>query len=294
MALDVTTSDALREPVLVGVGVTATVQLAPTARDGPHSLTAPKSPGFVPERAIEVSVTANVPLLEIVTGTMDPVVLVAVEGKVILDGLTCRLSRFGTSAKANVVGGIVSAGWNCANVDPIVYSADVLSVGLLARSSSAINVFVGAAELVGLVSSKKLPQLVPPSFAVPPAEFTHTAIALPSESISATGTVYPVGTLAPGANPVVGFTYSLASVNAAFRAATSLVPDPIAEADVMYGASAFTAATVVSSLIMMNGVCCNAVHEPSAAIICRLLFVTPGLACPPVAVMYTSVALAQE
>jgi hypothetical protein len=156
-----------------------------------------------------------------------------------------------------------------------------------------MSVFVGAEEPVGVVSAKRYPQALI-SFAIPPPVFTHAASALPRVSISATGTVYPFGTFAPGADPVVGFTYSLARVNPASMAATSLVPEPIAVADVMYGASAFTAATVVSSLMMMKGVACNAVQEPSADISSRLLFVTPGLGCPPVDVMYTSVALAQE
>jgi hypothetical protein len=64
--------------------------------------------------------------------------------------------------------------------------------------------------------------------------------------------------------------------------------------EVIYGASAFTAATVVNSFTTMGVPGLSEVHGPSAVIIARFGFVMPGPGSPPIAVRYTSVAFVHE
>src|SRR5665213_400414 len=130
----------------------------------------------------------------------------------------------------------------------------------------------GGAAPVGVVKLKKFPHAVP-SPTTPPPELVQAAVRFPSVLIASVGTVSPVGTFSPGETPAAGFTISLASVNAASSAATSPLPDPTAIYDVINGASAFTAATVVSSFTTMNVAAFNDEHDPSAVIIARFALV---------------------
>ncbi len=110
---------------------------------------------------------------------------------------------------------------------------------------------------------------------------------------SCVGTVKPAGTFAPGALPVVGFASCEASVNAIVSAGASSMPDPTAVPELIYGASAATAATVVTSFTVTNDAVCSAAHDPSATISARFGFTPPASpGFPPVAVRYTSVVFA--
>jgi len=147
--------------------------------------------------------------------------------------------------------------------------------------------------LARVVSVNKLPQEVE-SPAVPPVELRQAERISARVLISVVGTVMPEGTFRPGVAPVVGSTNSEASVKAAARAEASVVAEPIAEGELINGARAETAATVVSSLITRDVFELMDEQGPTADIIARfgLLLVAPGL--PPVAVTKTSVAFEQE
>jgi hypothetical protein len=116
----------------------------------------------------------------------------------------------------------------------------------------------------------------------------------PKVMISAVGTVMPGDTLRPGVVPVVELTNSEATVNAVASAEASVVDVPTAEGDVMNGASAETAATVVSSLMETNVPGVREEQGPTTAIINRLGLFRPMPGSPPVAVRYVSVALEHE
>lgn len=154
-------------------------------------------------------------------------------------------------------------------------------------------VLIGAGSLAGVVRANKLPHGVE-SPAVPPGELMHTEMISAKVIISAEGTVVPRGTSMPGVVPVVELTNSEATVKAVARAETSVVDDPTAEGDLMKGASAETAATVVSSLIETNVSGPREEQGPTTAIIDRLGLLRPMPGSPPVAVRYVSVALEHE
>ena len=142
----------------------------------------------------------------------------------------------------------------------------------------AVMVSVGGAAFVGVVNRNRLPHCVA-SPETPPVELTQADKILPSVLISATGTAQPDGTLIPGAEPLVGLTSCEARVKAAASAPASLGDEPIAVDEVINGARAETAATVVSSFTQINVLAVNDEHGPSAAIRERfgLLLPTPGL-----------------
>jgi hypothetical protein len=102
----------------------------------------------------------------------------------------------------------------------------------------------------------------------------------------ATGTVVPVGTFNPGAVPVVVFTYSDASVKALASVVASVLLDPMLLYELINGASAHTAATVVSSFMLINVEGPRLPQGPSAAISARAALFVPELSpgFPPVAV----------
>jgi ABC-type hemin transport system ATPase subunit len=112
-----------------------------------------------------------------------------------------------------------------------------------------------------------------------------------SELINLFGTVSPAGIEVPGDVPVAVFAYCEASVKANVIPDASDVPDPmqvgavVQAGEVIYGKSAATAATVVTSSRLMKVVEVSELHGPSAAIMSiAVLFVPsarPGL--PPVA-----------
>jgi hypothetical protein len=112
-----------------------------------------------------------------------------------------------------------------------------------------------------------------------------------SELISVLGTASPAGTEVPGDVPVAVFAYCEASVNAAVSPGASDVPDPMQvgavkqDGEVIYGESAATAATVVTSFSSMEVVGVSEVHGPSAAIrlIAGLFVALAGAGIPPVA-----------
>jgi hypothetical protein len=103
---------------------------------------------------------------------------------------------------------------------------------------------------------------------------------------SVTGTVSPAGTFNPGAVPVVVFTYSDASVKALASVVASALPDPMLLYELINGASAHTAATVVSSFIEINVEGPRFPQGPSAAISASAALFVPGPSpgFPPVAV----------
>jgi hypothetical protein len=102
--------------------------------------------------------------------------------------------------------------------------------------------------------------------------FTHGDTMSASELISALGTASPAGTELPGDVPAAVLAYCEASVNAAVSPDASDVPDPMQVAaltqvgEVIYGESAATAATVVTSFRLMEVVGLRELHGPSAAI----------------------------
>src|ERR1700760_457099 len=134
-------------------------------------------------------------------------------------------------------------------------------------------VLVGAAEPT-LVREKSWPQSEP-SPAVPPVELMQAERMSARVLSSETGTAKPEGTFEPGAVPVEVFTYSLARVKALASCAVSEDDEPMAVAEVMKGASAATAATVVSSLMLMKVAGVSEEHGPSAAMSAMLGFVVP-------------------
>ena len=119
---------------------------------------------------------------------------------------------------------------------------------------------------------------------------THADTMPASELINALGTSSPAGIEVPGEVPVAVFAYSEANMNASVRKVASAAPDPmqvgavVQDGEVIYGASAATAATVVTSFRLMAVVGVSELHDPSAAIrAIAVLFVPlarPGL--PPV------------
>lgn len=163
----------------------------------------------------------------------------------------------------------------------------------MARLSIAAMVFVGAGLGETVVREKSEPQSEP-SPAVPPVELTHAARISASVLSWSLGTVKPVGRFAPGEVPVAVFTSWLASVNADASPAASEIDEPIREIELMYGASAETAAAVVSSLMVMNVEGVSDEHGPSAAISAISGFVVERPGLPPVATRYTCVAPLHE
>ena len=128
---------------------------------------------------------------------------------------------------------------------------------------------------------------------IPPAELTQVDIAFASVLISADGMEAP-GTPLPGEIPVVELASSFASVKAEVSTAASEEEEPIAVMELMKGARALTAATVVTSLTKMKVEGVSDEQGPRAVINAKLGFeeLIPGL--PPTAVRYTNVALSQE
>src|SRR6185312_153316 len=157
----------------------------------------------------------------------------------------------------------------------------MLRVGLLARLSIAAMVLVGAGFEPTVVREKSWPQREP-SPATPPAELMQAERMSARVLSSAVGTVSPGGTLVPGAVPVVVLTSWLARVKEAAREGTSAGEEPMAVADVMKGARAETAATVVSSLMLMKVAGVSEEQGPSAAMSAMLGFVVERPGLPPV------------
>jgi hypothetical protein len=122
----------------------------------------------------------------------------------------------------------------------------------------------------------------------------HVAITLPRVLIKGVGTARPAGMLEPGDKPVEGFTNAEANANADASEEASLLPEPIEEGELIKGASAETAATLVTSLITRKVPEFSEEHGPNAFIraISGLAEGNPGF--PPVAVKYTYVAFVQE
>jgi hypothetical protein len=168
----------------------------------------------------------------------------------------------------------------------------VLRVGLFSRSSSDATVSAGAGEFPGVVSENRSPQSEGVDD-IPPAELTQVDIAFASVLMSADGMAVS-GTPFPGESPVVELASWFASVKAEVSAEVSEEEEPIAVMELMKGARALTAATVVTSLTEMNVEGVSDEQGPRAVISARLGFeeLIPGL--PPTAVRYTNVALSQE
>ena len=111
-----------------------------------------------------------------------------------------------------------------------------------------------------VTAAKRFPQVVE-SPAAPPAELMQAARTLARVLICWAGAVAPEGSDGPETAPVKGLTRESARVKAAERPAASIEEEPIAEAEIMKGARAVTAATVVRSSIMML---VDGVSEPQA------------------------------
>src|ERR1035438_9213586 len=126
-----------------------------------------------------------------------------------------------------------------------------LLVELFKIFNNAVATLAGAAPPEGVESVNSVPQL-DPSPALPPLLFTHAETMPASELISVLGTASPAGTEVPGDVPVAVLAYCEASVNAAVSAGASDVPDPMLVGEVIYGKSAATAATVVTSFRLMK------------------------------------------
>jgi len=116
-----------------------------------------------------------------------------------------------------------------------------------------------------------------------PDEFTQAAKIFASELIFATGIEAPVGGAAPGAAPVERSTRLLTFANAFNSPCALAALVPTCASRPMNGASAQTEATVVTSLITIDGMELRASQGPRAAInaIAGLSDPVPGL--PPVA-----------
>jgi hypothetical protein len=154
----------------------------------------------------------------------------------------------------------------------------------------AAMTLTGAVPSLGVVAVNNVPH-AEPSPATPPAEFTQLERISANVFSCATGTVVPAGRFNPGAAPVVVLTYSAASVKALASTRASVVPDPMLLYEVINGASAHTAATVVNSFMLINVEVPRFPHGPSAAISAIAALLVPGLSpgFPPVAVTYTRV-----
>jgi hypothetical protein len=204
--------------------------------------------------------------------------------------LNCPLTCEPASITAHDDGAELKNGVN-GGVDGSKPNSEVrLLVGLFKIFNKAVVTSVGAAPPEGVASVNSVPQF-DPSPATPPLVFTHDDTMSASVLISVLGTVSPAGTEVPGDVPVAVFANCEASVNAAVSPDASDVPDPmqvgavVQVAEVIYGKSAATAATVVTSFKLMAVVGLSELHGPSAAIrsIAVLLvpLARPGL--PPVA-----------
>ena len=150
--------------------------------------------------------------------------------------------------------------------------------------NTAVATLAGAAPPEGVESVNSAPQF-DPSPALPPVLFTHADTMFASVLIRVLGTASPAGIEVPGDVPVAVLAYFEASVNAAASPDASDVPDPMLVGEVIYGKSAATAATVVTSFRLMKVFELSELHDPSAAIrLIAVLFVPfarPGF--PPVA-----------
>jgi len=190
------------------------------------------------------------------------------------------------SARVQLLGEDASWGWKGAVGTAREKSAAALRTGSRAMFSRAVRVLVGADADDGVAAERRLPHGVE-SPAAPPAELMQAEIMLASVLICEAGAVAPVGSEGPGTKPVEGSTKEAARVNAAERPAASIEEEPIAEAEVMNGARADTAATVVRSSIMMKVEAESELHEPRAVMRVRAALLVPaerpGL--PPVAVI---------
>src|SRR6266702_7360846 len=121
-------------------------------------------------------------------------------------------------------------------------------MGSRAMLSMAATVSVGAEGAERVEAVRRFPQeVLSPS--VPPGELTQTERMLARVLICWTGAVAPLGSDGPETAPVAGSTRELARVKASESQAASREVEPMAEAEVIKGARAVTAATVVRSLI---------------------------------------------
>jgi hypothetical protein len=152
--------------------------------------------------------------------------------------------------------------------------------------SIAATVLAGAEAEDGVAAESRFPQEVE-SPAMPPAELIQAARMFARLLICWVGAVAPEGSDGPERVPVEGSTREFARVKAAERPEASMEVEPMAEAEVMKGARAATAATVVRSSTMMVVEVLSAPQRPRAVMRLRTaLFVPPvrpGL--PPVAAM---------
>jgi hypothetical protein len=112
--------------------------------------------------------------------------------------------------------------------------------------------------------------------------------------MSVDGMVVPAVAPFPGDTPVAELANWFASAKAEVRAETSEEDEPTAVMELMKGAKALTAATVVTSLTAMKVDGVSDEHGPKAVIRARFGFaeLIPGL--PPTAARYTRVALSHE
>ena len=78
------------------------------------------------------------------------------------------------------------------------------------------------------------------------------AITLARVLINAVGLVVPTGAVSPGDVPVAEFENWFARVKAEASAVASVADEPTEDIELMNGARAFTAATVVTSLTEIN------------------------------------------
>jgi hypothetical protein len=209
----------------------------------------------------------------------------ATAGKVELNVIVCRLIAHddGAAVRTGSNGGVDGVVGNKAN------SGVRSLVGLFNIFNNAVVTSAGAAPPEGVESVNSLPQF-DPSPATPPVVFTHDEIMPASVLINVLGTASPAG-IEPGEVPVAVFAYSEASVNAAVSPDASDAPDPmqvgadVQAGEVIYGESAATAATVVTSFRSMAVVEVSELHDPRAAIrvIAVLSVPSPRPGLPPVA-----------
>jgi hypothetical protein len=164
---------------------------------------------------------------------------------------------------------------------------------LFVRYRSDATVSVGAAELPGVDTEKSWPQSEGLAD-VPPAELMQVEMMSASVLISVDGMVVPAAAPLPGEIPVTGSAYSFANANAEVSAETSEGEEPMAVMELIKGASALVAATVVTSLTEMKVDAVSDEQGPRAVIKARLGLLEPMPGFPPTAVRYTSVALLQE
>jgi hypothetical protein len=205
-------------------------------------------------------------------------------GKVELNVIVCRLIPHddGAAVKTGSNGGVDGGVGNKEN------SGVRSLVGLFKIFNNAVATSAGAAPPEGAESVNSVPQF-DPSPAMPPVVFTHAEIMPASVLISALGATSPAGAEVPGDVPVAVFAYCEASVNAAVSPDASEVPDPmqvgtvVQVGEVIYGESAATAATVVTSFRLMTVVEVSELHDPSAAIRMIAVLFVPRSGLPPVA-----------